>query len=71
MSRRARSRLLAREMKRGETYSASEPDEDDADTEGGAPDSTGHVYACPCCSRQETEHFWCGICSTGAIESHA
>ena len=69
MSRRARSRLLAREMKRATTYLAIGPEQEpEDDGEGNAPDVSGHGYACPCCQRQEPEHFWCGICSTGATQ---
>lgn len=72
MSRRARSRLLARELKRGETYLSPEPEPQDEDGDGGtpdegnAPDAQAHPYQCPCCSRTGPNHFWCGQCSTGA-----
>lgn len=72
MSRRARSRLLARELKRGETYLAPAPSDEDAGYEESDEISpVAHGYSCPCCNRQGAEHFWCGVCSTGAIESIA
>lgn len=60
--------MLARELKRGEAYMG--PDQDDEreedDGEGNSPD--GGMYTCPCCDRTESAWFWCGTCSTGAMQ---